>query len=134
MNGQEALKAALRIDLSTFSRMVFRTLHPGGELDPNWHIDAIVHRLEQAHAGVEKRLIINVPPRSLKSILTSVALPAFILGRNPGARLICVSYAQPLATKLSRDFRRVLESDWYRAVFPSTSVGKDTEEILETTL
>jgi predicted phage terminase large subunit-like protein len=114
--------------------MVFRTLDPRAQFKPNWHIDAITYRLEQAHAGLEKRLIINVPPRSLKSSLTSVAFPAFILGHHPGARLICVSYAQPLATKLSRDFRRILDSEWYRRIFPSTVVSKDTEEILETTL
>src|SRR5688500_15563638 len=113
--------------------MVFRTLHSQTAFGSNWHIGAIAHRLEQAYIGLEKRLIINVPPRSLKSILASVALPAFILGHHPGARLICVSYAQPLATKLSRDFRRILESDWYRRIFPNTMVSKDTEEIVETT-
>ena len=133
MSNQAILDALLRTDLKTFSRKAFRTLNPGSLFDPNWHIDAVTYNLENAAFGHAKRVIINIPPRSLKSVLASVALPAFILGHNPGARLICVSYSQSLAGKLSRDFRRVLESDWYRRIFPKTIVSKDTEDILETT-
>ena len=134
MTNQEVLDALLRTNFAAFAQKVFHTLHPRAKFYANWHIDAIAHRLEQARRGIERRLIINVPPRSLKSILASVALPAFILGHNPGERLICVSYAQPLAAKLSRDFRRILDSEWYHRVFPQTIISKDTEEMLETTL
>jgi len=133
MTDQKALDALLRTDFLTFAQKSFGTLHPRSQFQSNWHIDAIAHRLERARTGLEKRLIINVPPRSLKSILASVALPAFILGHDPEARLICVSYAHPLATKLSRDFRRVVDSEWYRRIFLQTIVSKDTEEIFETT-
>jgi hypothetical protein len=67
--------------------------------------------------GATRRLIINLPPRHLKSLLASVAFPTWCLGRNPSAEILCVSYAQELADKLSRDCRRIVASDWYRRVF-----------------
>lgn len=130
---QLPLDAALRSDFASFTRKVFRELNPGTHFDDNWHLDALLYQLELTRTGDNKRLIINVPPRSLKSVCTSVALPAFILGHNPSARVICVSYAQPLAAKMSRDFRKVIGSDWYRRIFPNTVVSKDTEDAIETT-
>jgi hypothetical protein len=60
-----------------------------------------------------------MPPRYLKSLLASVAFPAWCLGHDPAAQILCVSYAQELADKLSRDCRRILASDWYRRIFPT---------------
>jgi predicted phage terminase large subunit-like protein len=130
---QQPLDAALRSHLPSFTRKVFRELNPGTPFDDNWHLDALLHQLELARTGTTTRLIINVPPRSLKSICASVALPAFVLGHNPSARVMCVSYAQPLAAKMSRDFRKVINSDWYKRLFPNTAVSKDTEDEIETT-
>jgi hypothetical protein len=65
-------------------------------------------------AGRIRRLIVSLPPRHLKSHLASVAFPAWYLGHDPSAQILCVSYAQDLAHKLSRDCRRILASDWYR--------------------
>jgi hypothetical protein len=62
-------------------------------------------------------VIINMPPRHLKSHLASVAFPAWCLGHDPSAQLLCVSYAQDLADKLSRDCRQIVASGWYRQLF-----------------
>lgn len=128
------LHAFLRSDAMTFVRKVFAELHPGQPLAENWHLMAIAYQLEEIVAGRQKRLIINVPPRALKSIILSVALPAFILGKNPCAKIICVSYAQSLAAKHARDFRRILEADWYQAAFPLTVIAKEAEDLIETTM
>ena len=74
-------------------------------------------------------MIICVPPRSLKSIASSVAFPAFILGHDPTKRVICVSYGSDLATKHANDCRSIIKSAWYRKLFPGTIVSsmKDTE-------
>jgi predicted phage terminase large subunit-like protein len=58
-----------------------------------------------------------LPPRHLKSHLASVAFPAWCLGHNPSAEILCVSYAQDLADKLSRDCRQLVASSWYRQLF-----------------
>jgi hypothetical protein len=95
----------------------------------NWHIEAIAEALSKVRRGEIRRLIITVPPRSLKSICASVALPAFILGRDPTARIICVSYSEGLARKHANDCRAVMRSPLYRSLFPGTRISssKDTE-------
>ena len=76
-----------------------------------------------------------MPPRSLKSICASVALPAWLLGHDPTRRIICASYAQELSVKLANDFRLVVTSDWYRRLFPHTRLDpqKNTETEVVTT-
>jgi hypothetical protein len=83
----------------------------------------ITWQLERVRRGEVRRLIINMRPRSLKSIAASVAFPAFVLGHDPSRRIICVSYSGDLAKKHANDFRAVLESPWYRSAFPSTRIG-----------
>lgn len=130
---QNVYDALLRKDVHAFAQKAFNTLHPNGGLKSNWHIDAISAALEDTISGKTKRLIINLPPRSLKSELASVILPAFLLGRNPSERIVCVSYAQPLSAKLSRLCSNILKADWYQRIFPGTRLSKDTEEMIETT-
>jgi predicted phage terminase large subunit-like protein len=129
------LERLLQEDFSAFVRKVFETVSAGDQFLPNWHIDAMTYAAELVIEGKIKRLITNVPPRHLKSIIFSVALPAFILGRDPTARIICISYSNTLAVKHANDFRAVLTSSWYRRVFPQTNISeaKDTEDETMTT-
>jgi hypothetical protein len=86
--------------------------------------------------GKLRRLLVNVPPRSLKSIAYSVALPAFIFGHDPSKRIIVVSYGADLSIKHAIDFRAIMNSSWYRRVFTETriSAAKNTEsEVMTTT-
>ena len=82
----------------------FLTVSPGDEFLPNWHIDAIAHQLNAVGAGKVKRLILNQPPRSLKSIAISVAYVAWRLGHDPKLRVIVASYSAELAAELHRHF------------------------------
>src|SRR6202051_3122815 len=128
------LQALLRNDFRVFVEKVFLTLTPGQTYIRSWHIDAIAYRLERIRRGEIKRLIINMPPRSLKSITASVAFPAFVLGHDPTRRIICVSYSGDLAKKHANDFRAVMEDGWYREIFPGTRIGqKDSESEIELT-
>ena len=119
MNNQKQLNALLRQDLSSFIHKAFMTVASGEEYLPNWHIEAIAYHLECCFRGDMKRLIITMPPRYLKSISASVAFPAWVLGHDPSRKIICASYAQSLAEKLSLDTRTIMESDWYRLCFPA---------------
>src|SRR5262249_3937897 len=132
-DGEALLKAALRQDLGIFTAKVFQTISPGDQYLHNWHIDAIIYNLIQIDAGYERRLIITQPPRSLKSICTSVAFVAFALGRDATKRFACVSYSHELASTFARQFRIVVASDWYRALFPNMRLAKDTETECVTT-
>jgi hypothetical protein len=131
----EQYHALLRHDFVAFTRKVFLTLNPGREFKRNWHHEVIAYQVTEMIEGRCQRLIINIPPRYLKSIMMSVALPAFILGHAPRKRIICASYGQELASKLSRDCRTVMESDWYRLVFPATKLdpAHNTENDFGTT-
>lgn len=119
--------AAVYSDFGVFVQQAFATLYMGTQILPNWHLEAMIHCLEQATEGSMRRLIINLPPRHLKSFLVSVAWPAFILGRDPSAKIICVSYSDDLSRDLSRDFRRLIESDWYLRVFNKVHINRSTE-------
>ena len=126
------LDSMLATDFSTFLTKVFETVSPGDEFRPNWHIDAMTYAAELVIDGKIKRLITTVPPRHLKSIIFSVALPAFLLGLDPTKRIICVSYSSELANKHAIDFRAVMNSEWYRRVFPRTVVGREKDTQFET--
>jgi predicted phage terminase large subunit-like protein len=134
-DNHELLKAILRQDFAAFVRKVFDTLSPGQAFIPGWHSDSLAYQLERVRRGEIRRLIINMPPRSLKSMTASVAFPAFVLGRDPTRRIVCASYSSELAYKLSNDFRAVLGSPWYREIFPETRIGpyKDSEIEVELT-
>ena len=77
------VNAACRKDFVSFVRKVFHVLAPSAVFQMNGLIGAIAYALEQIRLGKIKRLIINSPPRSLKSLMCSVAFPAFVLGHDP---------------------------------------------------
>lgn len=113
----------LRNDLATFIDRCFAELHPGMPYFDNWHIHVIAAYLEAARRGEIRRLIINVPPRSLKSLIASVAFPAFILGHSPSDSILSVTYGQDLSNQFALDCRTIMLSDWYQALFPTRLVG-----------
>jgi len=116
-------------DFPTFIRMCFKTLNPGSNFEDNWHILAIAWHLEQVRLGNIKRLIITMPPRSLKSISATVAFSAFIHGNDPTKHVISVSYGQDLSVKFQNDYRTILTSQWFKSIFPNCKINprKDTE-------
>jgi predicted phage terminase large subunit-like protein len=132
---QRLLEALLRNDFMAFVHKVFDALNPGQQFVPNWHLEAIAYLLERVRRGEVRRAIINMPLRSLKSLMTSVAFPAFVLGHDPTHRIICVSYSAELAKKHSNDFRAVIVSSWFQILFPSTRIGrfKNSETEIELT-
>jgi len=128
--------AVFRTHLGAFTYQAFKALNPGQRLIPNWHIDAICYQLQQMVNGKARgRLSLNLPPRTLKSFIVSVVLPAWLLGRDPTSRIICASYSDDLAGKFSRDCRALLETPFYKRVFPGTKLNprKASEGEFETT-
>src|SRR5712672_73227 len=113
------LDVILRSDLGYFAERCFYDLNPQAAFLMNWHIEVIAAKLAAVVAGKIRRLIINLPPRHLKSLLASIAFPAWCLGHDPSAQILCVSYAQDLADKLARDCRSIMMSQWYRRIFPT---------------
>ncbi len=131
---QHVLQAILAKDFRFFVYYVFGLLRPGILFKPNWHIHAMAHKVSQVASGEVKRLIITVPPRNLKSIIASVALPAWYLGHNPSERVVAVSYSAELAKTHANDFRRVVTDPLYQAVFPNMRLARETDIEIHTTL
>ena len=109
----------LRHDFAWFAARCFEELNPQTNLAMNWHLEIIAAKLMEVRQGKITRLIINLPPRHLKSLMASIAFPAWCLGHDPSAQILCVSYAQDLADKLARDCRSIMMSPWYRRIFPT---------------
>jgi len=127
------LDAVLRNDFVSFVYRCFLHLNPGTEFLPNWHIQAIAYQLERVRRGEVTRLIINMPPRYLKSITVSVAFPLFLLGHEPWRRIIAISYADELSAKHASDFRSIAHSRSYQRAFPNMRIARSTEgEVLTT--
>lgn len=126
-------KAALeyqicRKDLAAFVEKTFKTITPGVSFCPNWHLDCMAEYLMACYRREIKRLIINVPPRSLKSVSCTVAFPAWVLGQDPSNKIISSSYSKHLSIKHSVDCRFMMESEWYKKCFPNTRIADDDNQ------
>ncbi|HEV2551570.1 MAG TPA: phage terminase large subunit [Stellaceae bacterium] len=107
----------LRCDLYAFILKAFLELNPAAKFLPPAFLDIIVDRLEKVRRGEIKRLIINQPPRTLKSHCVSIVFPAWILGHDPTTQIICASYGQELADKFARDCKNLMTAPFYESLF-----------------
>ena len=101
--------------LRAFVEQAWPVLEPTTPFLPNWHIDLVCEHLEAITAGETTRLLINLPPRYMKSLLVSVFWPVWEWISSPSRRWICVSYSDALSLKLSLDRRTLVQSEWYQA-------------------
>lgn len=104
----------LEQSLSLFIREAWHTVEPEIIYKHNWHIEAICEYLTAVVAGKTLRVIINMPPRMMKSLIVSVFFPVWIWTTQPAKRFICTSYEEGLATDLNIKRRTVIQSDWYQ--------------------
>ena len=110
----------MRRSLREFIKNSWGTIEPARDFYDNWHIDAISEHLEAVAHGDIKRLIINVPPRHMKSISVAVALPAWVWTIMPQKRFLFASYALSLSVRDSVKCRRLIDSQWYKTHFGQT--------------
>ena len=127
-----AYRAALRTDFLVFYERCFALLEPGTAFLDNWHIHAVADVLRGVQEGDLKRLIVNVPPRSGKSTLVSVAFTAWLLGHDPRLKIICVSYSESLAKTHAAAFRSTTRCDWFSRAFPAFQVARGGDRSAET--
>jgi predicted phage terminase large subunit-like protein len=114
----------LRHDLCSFIHRSFLELNPQTPFLSNWHIELLAAKLEEVRRGTCKRLIVNIPPRHLKSHTTSIVFPAWLLGHAAAKQILCVSYARDLSDKLARDSRNLMTSPFYEALFDTRISGE----------
>lgn len=119
--------AGRRQNLAVFAQSALGLLNPGTDILWNWHLDAICHALGRVMRGETRRLIITLPPRSLKSGLVSVSFPAFLLGHRPSAKIMVLSSSADLAGTFARQSRALMKSEFYCGLFPQTLIGQERD-------
>lgn len=118
----EQIAAFYRLHFPAFLRFAYNELHPGQPLIDSWHIDVVAEHLERVAKGEITRLIINLPPRSLKSLSASIALPVWMLGRNPRLKIMSVAGSDALARDFDKATRELIRTRRCRALFPHLDV------------
>jgi predicted phage terminase large subunit-like protein len=102
------------VSLHAFVRQAWHVLEPSTPFVDGPHIRAICLHLEAVTRGEIRRLVINMPPRHMKSLLVSVLWPVWVWIRNPSFRWLFGSYALSLSIRDSLKARRLIESPWFR--------------------
>jgi hypothetical protein len=100
--------------LAQYTKQAWEIVEPATDYIHGWHIDAICDHLEAATRGEIQYLIINIPPRCMKSLLACVMWPTWVWATKPATRWLFSSYAETLAIRDALKCRRILESPWYR--------------------
>ena len=108
---RELAKRSLR----EFVRQAWHVIEPLTPFVRGWHIDAIIEHLEAVTRGQIRQLLINVPPRHMKSLLVSVFWPAWEWILHPERRWLYASYAASLSIRDSIKCRTLIESRWYQS-------------------
>ena len=110
-NKQQLLEALARERLFPLLALVFAHLHPGKPpLKPHWYLLAMCWMLEKVEKGLLLRAMIWIQPRALKSITVAVAYPCWLLGRNPAAKIMVVTYAGQLSRQHA-EHRTTIDDD-----------------------
>lgn len=135
MNNVLILSAIFRQSLFYFALRAMTILEPQTKLSRNWHQKAIAYELMRCFRGESRRLIINQPPKTLKTHLVSISYVAWLLMHDPSLRIAIICYDEALASTQLRKIRLILRSRWYMALAPATRIrkDKDTETLFETT-
>jgi predicted phage terminase large subunit-like protein len=133
---QMAINEASRNSFDFFAQRAFASVEGGvAQYEWNWHIGCIADHLEAVRRGEIKKLIINVPPRTLKTYLTTTAFPAWVMGLEPHSKFIGTSYGGGLVEDAIVNCKNIMKDDWYRQCFPGSTVDpkQDTKSYFKTT-
>lgn len=132
---KNALAALYRTSPILFYQRAVEELYPGRTYHSAPYVEAIFYQLSRVASGEITRLVINVCPRHYKSTIVSIVMVAYYLGLDPTRKILVVSYAKELAVELHNATRDLMQSDFYKWVFPNTKIraGKNTEEKFKTT-
>ncbi len=134
MRQSEALVTFARLDFWCFVELMFSTLYPGQKLVYASYLELIASVLMRVGQGKYRNVVINLPPRHMKSALASILYPAWRLGCDPTVKFICISYGDDLAHELSAQTRKIMRSPLYKLIFPGTILDKSAVDHIRTTM
>jgi len=126
MTSNSAVVDALcRQRLFPFLMRAFAFIHPDEPpLARAWYLLAMCHWLERADANELPRSLISIQPRTLKSFTVAIVWPCWLLGRNSNAKIMVATYGETLSAEHAATRRRIIESEWYQSLYPSTQLAK----------
>lgn len=119
-----------RADLPSFTKLAFHELLPQQQLGTCWHVDVMADALQGCVDRGTRRLILNAPPRSLKSHCASVAAVVFALGHNPTLKIMMIAGSRALARDLQLRTVALMRNPRCRALFPHLQVTEVPGEII----
>lgn len=115
--------------LIDFVRQGWKVLEPGTPYKHGWHLDAMAEHLEAITHGQITRLLMNVPPGTMKSMMCSVFWPAWEWTKMPHLRFIGASHEQNLAVRDNVKMRRLVSSEWYQERWPTPLMGDQNQKV-----
>lgn len=127
---KEIQKRLYQRSLVAFVRKAWSIIEPDREYVHNWHIDTLAELLQKVSQGEIRRLLVNVPPGTMKSILISVMWPAWEWTRKPELRILAASYSDHLTVRDNLKMRDIVSSPWYRDLFGVTLVEDQNAKTL----
>jgi hypothetical protein len=129
MMNNAQLNSVLRRDFLAFSRKAILELE-GTKIDRDPYLEYLTTELTAFVDGPTNRLLVNLPPRHLKTMLFSVCLAAWVLAHNPSAKIMVVTYSEQLAESIARNIRAILQAEWFKDVF-KTRIAKDHSAVMD---
>jgi predicted phage terminase large subunit-like protein len=123
-------KALMRDNLLAFSMKAFKAMN-SNDMPNDPYLEFLADRLARVATRKTKRLVVNLPPRHFKTWIGSVCLSAWILARDPSAKLLIVTYGQELADRIAHSIRTIMRSDWYKELFKKTRLTKSRSKLVD---
>lgn len=114
--------------LAEFTKQAWHVIEPNTPYSHNWHIDALCEHLEAVSDGEINNLLVNVPPGTMKSILTSVMWPAWEWLADQSIRILGASYGEDLSLRDAKKTRDIITSPWYQARWPQVQIEKGQDQ------
>ncbi|MBN9597947.1 MAG: hypothetical protein J0G36_21670 [Afipia sp.] len=124
-------RAVMKADLQAFLEGAFPIVDNRWPLEVAPYLEYLVNELAGVAEGRETRLIVNLPPRHLKSVLTSIVFVAWLLGRNPKQRIAVISHSQALASDLASKTLQLINSEFYRRSFPTLELRDNGRKAMD---
>jgi predicted phage terminase large subunit-like protein len=116
------MASVLRTDFLAFARMAIYE-NEGTKVSRDHYLEVIASKLMDFADGKTKRILVNLPPRHLKTQLGSVCLAAWVLAHKPNTKIMVVAYSEELAEQIARSIRSILQADWFKKIF-ETRIAK----------
>ena len=122
-NESDACDALCREKLFYFVWGAFKVLYPGQKFHPAKHMELLCYTLEQVVSNPGKNLLVTMPPRYAKTFIISICFVAWQMGKDPTTKFLVASYGEGLAADQADLFKKLVESAWYKRLFPSMKIN-----------